>query len=135
MNDKMSSPPTTEQFKQALLALRPVSPKHFAMLKAHFRAAERAMTATQLAEAAGYANYSAVNMQYGMFGKAIAEHLGLGAPMHKEDGEPVWTSVIAAGPPGETDSPHYVWTLRPELAAALTELPWGFVKRASAIDD
>ena len=44
---------TSEQFKVALLALRPVNPKHLAMLKAHFLAPQRSLTATQLAEAAG----------------------------------------------------------------------------------
>lgn len=130
--NKTSASPTVEQFKQALLALRPVSPKHLAMLKAHFNAPAREMTATQLAEAAGYANYAAVNMQYGTFAKSIAEHLGLGAPMQSEAGDPVWTSVIATGAAGSADSPHYVWTLRPELVAALTELPWGFVKKKPA---
>jgi hypothetical protein len=91
---------------------------HVAMLKAHYNASNQCITATQLAEAAGYANYGAANLQYGNIGKALAEELYLALPT-RGDGTPIYTYALAtAGDPrGEED--HWVWKLRPEVSSAI----------------
>jgi hypothetical protein len=121
--------PTAEQFKTALLALRrTIHEKQRDMLEAHFRAPDYEITATKLAEAVHWPRYEAVNLHYGDLGKQIGEYLGLAAPMTRDDGTPVWTSILALDIGEADESGHYVWRLRPELVAALTELPWGFTK-------
>ena len=42
-----------------------------AMLRAHYEAPGRKITATQLAQAAGFANFSAANLQYGLLGAML----------------------------------------------------------------
>jgi len=42
-----------------------------AMLLAHLNAADHCITATELAEAAGYENYNAANLQYGKLGQML----------------------------------------------------------------
>ena len=119
--------PTTAQFKTALLAVRPKG-AHLAMLEAHYRAPGHQITATQLATAAGSRGYSGANIQYGNLGKDLASALSIDSPMRNERGDPIWTGVIASGTEGAADGAHYLWTMRPELVTALTELPWGFTK-------
>ena len=61
---------------EALKKIMPsLSDGHLAMLKAHCRAPNRCLTATQLADAAGYANDSAANLQHGFVGKLLWEEL------------------------------------------------------------
>ena len=45
------------------------------MLEAHLDAPEQILTATQLAQAAGYDDYVVANAQYGTLGRALAEKL------------------------------------------------------------
>lgn len=80
-----------------------------------------AITATELARAAGYAHYSAVNLQYGLVGKMLWEEL----PTQLDTGpggEPIYTSALAA--PGDRAGPeaHWVWRMRPEVVGALVKL-------------
>ncbi len=120
--------PSAARFKEALLALRPINDNHLKMLREHFRAPGHRLTATQLAEAAGYADYGAANLQYGKLGREIGEYLSFPPPLVSDDGQPYYTSVLASGERGTGTGAdaHYVWTMRPELIAALSELPWGF---------
>ncbi|MEI7823467.1 MAG: hypothetical protein WCK55_21370 [Verrucomicrobiota bacterium] len=128
MNTKESAIPSVTQFKEALLALRPLDDTQMKMLRAHYLAAEHRLTATQLAEAAGSSSHSTTNLHYGKLGRAVGAYLSFQPPQQNTDGSPLYTSVIASGEPGLgiADAAHYVWTMRPELVAALSELPWGF---------
>jgi hypothetical protein len=91
---------------------------HFAMLRAHYNAPNQCITATELAEAAGYANYGAANLQYGIIGKALSEELCVALPT-RGDGTPIYTYALATAgdPSGEED--HWVWKLRPGVASAI----------------
>ena len=95
------------------------------MLKAHAAAPERQLTATEIARAAGYADYSAANMHYGKLARRVAEHLELTVPA-REDGTPVWTCALAAeGTPNlEAGAPEFVWRMHEEVAAALEQMNW-----------
>lgn len=55
----------------ALEAIRPITEGQRRMLAAHYRAPNKIITATQLAKAAGYADYRGANIQYGALGKLI----------------------------------------------------------------
>jgi len=102
-----------------------LSDGHFAMLKAHCRAPNQSLTATELAGAAGYANYSAVNLQYGLVGKLLWEELPTKLPIGS-DGNPIYTFALAESGDRTGPEAQWVWRMRPELVAALVEL--GFDK-------
>lgn len=120
---------TVDQFKAALLAAKRMPSNQMKMLKAHYQAPGRRLTATQLAAAAHYDRYSVANLQYGALGKAIGEFLGVPPAMRHRNGDAVWTSYLATGNDADVDAEHYVWEMRPALAQALTELPWGFAPK------
>ena len=111
---------TSQEVKRAFLAIEPrLSTGHKAMLRAHVKAAGRALTATQLAEAAGYANYSAANLQYGLLGAMLFGEMPEVLPT-LADGTPIMTFAIASGD-GEHRSGegHWIWTMRPHIAEGL----------------
>ncbi|VGO20975.1 hypothetical protein [Pontiella sulfatireligans] len=119
---------TPDLFKKALLAERgAISDRHRAMLKAHYQADEHTLTATELAAAARYDNYSAANLHYGKLGKLLGAHLPF-EPNKKEGGTPIWITILAVGDPETPEGEHYRWIMRPELVQALKELPWGMDK-------
>ncbi len=119
---------TPDLFKNALLAERgSITDRYRAMLKAHYQADEHTLTATELASAAGYDNYSAANLHYGMLGKLLGAHLPI-EPEKRDDETPIWTTILAEGDPERTEEEHYRWIMRAELVQALKELPWGMDK-------
>jgi hypothetical protein len=105
-----------------------------AMLRAHLHAPDHCITATQLADAAGYANWSAANLQYGLLGQAIAQDINFN-PRRRADGSTIWTTAIAdsAGYLSDDldtealhrsmerreDDAHFEWTMRPQVVEAL----------------
>jgi hypothetical protein len=98
-----------------------LSDGHLAMLKAHYHAHGRRLTATELANAAGYANYSAANLQYGLVGKAIYEEVPMELP-RLSDGSLIYTFTLAIqGNPGAEEE-QWIWEMRPEVAHAIEEL-------------
>jgi hypothetical protein len=91
---------SVEQFKAALLSLRDkhLPSSHFAMLRAQCRAPGASITATQLAEAAGYENYNAANLQYGTLAFNLAGVLGFTPQLMHRDGSLCWwTTLSVAG--------------------------------------
>jgi len=117
-SQKDRSPEVSEYVQAFRSMISDFTDGHVAMLKAHYNASDQCITATQLAEAAGYANYGAANLQYGIIGKALAEELYLALPTRR-DGTPIYTYALATAgdPTGEED--HWVWKLRPEVSAAI----------------
>jgi hypothetical protein len=101
--------------------LKDLSDGHLAMLRAHYLAPNQCMTATQLADAAGYANYNAANLQYGNVGKALYEEYPLDIPCY-DNGSPIYTFMIGTAGNKEADEREWVWKMRPEVVAALEEL-------------
>lgn len=80
-------------------------------------------TATELAEAAGWSDYSAANLHYGTLGKNIGQYLGLTFRRYDKHDKEFFISAIAQehrvkGPNGET----WAFELHPEFLAALTRL-------------
>jgi hypothetical protein len=120
-----TAPPSGDEylvaFKKMLGSLRD---GHYAMLKAHYLAPDQTITATKLAAAAGYRNYSAANLHYGNVGKALYEELPVELRT-RDDGSLIYTSALAtAGETTDSDE-HWAWKLRPEVAYAIERLGLG----------
>ena len=118
---------TTEQFKRALLSLRDknIPDAHHAMLKAQCLAPEVTITSTKLAEAAGYENYNAANLQYGTLAFNLAGFLDYTPPKRK-DGSSMWWTTLSYSLTGnvEPETGQFQFIMRPELANALREMKW-----------
>ncbi len=118
-----------EEFIKALLKVRDNgkirNTKFLDMLRAQYSAENHAITATRLAEAAGYENYNAANLQYGTLGHEIADALNYQPPKRK-NGEPMWFWTISSGKDVSEKNidGHYEFVMRPELVAALEEMKW-----------
>ena len=89
------------------------------MLQVHYHAPERKMTPVQLADAAGYKDFYAVNLHYGKLGQQICEEIGYDPVT--VSGRTVWTCGVAWGEREESEG-DWIWTMYPNLAAALKEL-------------
>lgn len=115
--------PTTEEATRALNRVLPkLSDGQRAMLRAHLKAPGQRITATQLAEAAGYATYSAANLQYGLLGVMLFGEMPEDLPRRK-DGTPIMTCVIASGDDHrEGAEAQWIWKMRPHLVQALNLL-------------
>ena len=120
--EQRDTPPSGEEYVYAFHKIHEgLSDGHCAMLKAHYHAENQTITATELAEAAGYANYSAANLQYGLVGFALNEELPIKLP-RRDDGTPVATAALAT--PGEKNGSeaHWTWKLRPGVSYAIEKL-------------
>lgn len=101
-----------------------------AMLQAHLDAPDHCITATQLADAAGYENWSAANLQYGLLGQKLAEEMNYNPPL-RADGSTIWTATIAGWDESpdhakldramerREDDEHFEWLMRPQVVEAL----------------
>ena len=124
--------PSAIEYAEAFDRLGKLPAGYEAMLEAHLNAPDCCITATQLAEAAGYENYNAANLHYGTLGQMIAEEIGYNPPRRKTDGSTIWTGALAvpANLQGEEDTDwqslyargdegHFLWRLRPQVVEAL----------------
>jgi hypothetical protein len=116
-----SSAPTDTATAQALLAIWVgLAPSQIAMLRAHYHAPGRALTATQLAAAAKFKSYSGVNLHYGRVGWMLFGELPRTLPVDPKTGKPIYTFTLADGPPEPMPkAEQWVWTMRPEVARGL----------------
>lgn len=118
---------TVDQFKKALLALRDkgLPDTHLAMLKAQCCAPSASITSTKLAEAAGYENYNAANLQYGTLAFNLAGILSFN-PERRRDGTPRWWTTLSYSNDGVSDpeTGQFQFIMHPELVSALREMRW-----------
>lgn len=112
--------PSSEEAAKALLRISPrLHTGHKKMLRAHRKMEGQLITATQLAEAAGYSSYSAANLQYGLLGAMLFAEMPENLPK-RADGSPIMTCAIAS----EADhrsagEEQWVWKMRPHIVEAL----------------
>jgi hypothetical protein len=113
---------TVDEFVR-YFAANPPAEHELAMLEAHASAAERTMTAGELAQAAGWQSYRSANAHYGKLGRRVTEALALPIRDGKAD-EWAWTNALAEDAGGQVsrDSPLFRWRMHPELADALRAL-------------
>jgi hypothetical protein len=71
-HDSEGAPPSAIYQEAFVAALPTIPPSYIAMLKAHLAAPDYLISATKLAEAAGYAGYEGANLHYGKLGALIA---------------------------------------------------------------
>ena len=91
------------------------------MLRAHYRAAGRRLTATGLAQAAGCRHYAFANRWYGQMGRELFGAVPSRIDRWTAAGVPVFTTMLAADvtQPGDAER---VWELRPNVARAVEVL-------------
>lgn len=116
---------TVDDYWRAFEAIAPTLTKgHRAMLRAHFDAPKRTITASQLAEAAGYENYNGANLQYAAIAQKVAEYLDYTPPNHSS-GKPFWSYTLADGewvPSDNQSGTEWQWKLHPQVIAALQQM-------------
>jgi hypothetical protein len=116
---RRSQPPTSLEYVEALRKVTAdLSDRQLAMLRAHYAAPQRSLTATELATAAGYAGYSAANLQYGLVGRALYEELPFPLAT-RSDGSMIYTWAPASSGDRTGSEEQWVWQMRPEVAVAL----------------
>ena len=109
--------PTADEHKAAFLAIRNViTEKQLEMLRAHFHAPNRTITATEMANTVGFPSYSAANLQYGILGRHLCEQLSRRLEFH--------IAILAEFDEGNTSEPEIYWIMLPQVAQALTDLKW-----------
>lgn len=111
--------PNLAQYIQSLPEVCASTPeKHLAMLAEHFHAPARRITATELANAAGYATYGAANLQYGIFAHRLCDALGFVPPIGNS-GAPTYTYVLAS--PRKLPHADWEWTMHEVVAEAIEQ--------------
>jgi predicted HNH restriction endonuclease len=115
--------PTVQETVHALSRiLQKASHGQRAMLRAHVNAQDQRITATELAEAAGYANYGAANLHYGLLGAMLFTEMPEDLP-RRSDGTPIMTCAIASGEDQRNDrEEQWVWKMRPHIVEAIRQL-------------
>lgn len=91
-----------------------------AMLLAHYNAPDRRITMSRLAEAVGYPNHSAANLQYGILAKKLCLAMNDQPDDHYKDGSPFWLSIIAEA--WKNKAGEFEFQMWPEVAEALERL-------------
>lgn len=112
--DATFSPPAAGRYAAAFRAVSGLTDRHFQLLRLHYHATERTVTAKQLAELVGYSSYHVANVQYGRLGRLVGEQLD-----YNPEPERLATLVTFDKRSGE-----WHWILRPEVAQALESLGW-----------
>ena len=109
--------PTIEQYRAAFVACRAdMTDLDLAMLEAHHRAPDHTVTATQLAEAVGLANFSAANLHYGTYASRLCTVLGR-APR-------IFVAILVRFSCGDQPGDEITWTMLPEVVSALEQMRW-----------
>lgn len=115
---RLAEPTAAEIAKVFVRIEQQLTAGHKAMLRAHLNASDRSITATQLAKAAGYANYSAANLQYGLLGAMLFAEMPINLPRRK-DGSRVMTCTIALDEDAYGPEDEWIWKMRPYVAEGL----------------
>ncbi len=105
--------PSAQRYADAFGAIEDLPDSYLRMLRAHYAAPARRITATRLARAVGYPNYNSANLNYPRVGRLVGEHLGW------RPGMPLEVLVTFERPDNE-----WHWIMRPQVARALEMLGW-----------
>jgi 5-methylcytosine-specific restriction enzyme A len=112
--------PAVAQYVDAFRAVEArITPKQRELLRLHHAAPARVISATKLAELVGFDGYTAVNLQYGLLASAVATELGISV-----DPNVMCGVLVDFVDPGHAENAHWLWVLRPNVAAALEDLGW-----------
>ncbi|MFN8400070.1 MAG: hypothetical protein U0X74_08645 [Anaerolineales bacterium] len=115
----LAAVPSVAKYKNAFRQISAnLTPKQMAMLKAQYSAPRHTLTATQLANAAGYKNFKGANLQYGIIGTMLREALNY----WDDDGQASYVLSYFEKP----DEEEWLIVMHKEVAQALRELKWTF---------
>lgn len=121
---RLDGVPTQSEFADAFARLEPkILDHHRHMLKAMLVAPDRTLSATELAASAGYPTFANAHDKFGKLARLVAEDLGY-EPDRRADGTPIWTLTLATGPDPKKDDGFWRWTMRPEVAASVSAMPF-----------
>jgi hypothetical protein len=114
--------PTAHEYAALFEALRPrLTDNQLAMLRYHAEQA-RPVTATELANHVGYADWRGVNIQYGRVGKMLRE---LDPRLQELEGQESHAFASFHQIPRKDESyPEWIWTFHRPVEDALQSLPW-----------
>lgn len=93
-----------------------------AMLKAHYRAPGRLMTATQLADAVGYPSYSSANLIYGKLGFKLYGELPTKLPRNRDNAVIPTCSIAAIEDQRSSKKEEWLWKMHSYVADALSTI-------------
>lgn len=108
MSDKTAEAPSPEQYATAIRAIS-LTESQLRMLRLHYNAPLRTVTATEMAESLGYSRYSIANAHYGRLGRMVGDQLE-----YNPTKERLGTLVTFRKRDG-----GWHWIMRPQLAEAL----------------
>lgn len=112
--------PSLEKYVETLSIILADAPQSYRqMLDFHFHARDYEATATELAQVAGYKNYSAANLHYGKLARRVCEALEFYPPVGNS-GDPTFTYVLAKS--RKLPDEDWLWTLHPVVVQALNLL-------------
>jgi hypothetical protein len=118
--DNLADIPPVAAYKAAFLGCRGpkhLTPQQLKMLKLHYEAPDRTVTAGELASGVGFRTYSAANLQYGTYAGRLCSLLGR-TPSFQ-------LAILAQFSAGDQPGLEFVkWTMLPHAARALEELGW-----------
>ena len=120
-NARLTSPVAVEYVRAFQNILQSLPDSYLRMLKAHYKAPNRTITSTQLAEACEFHNYNAAVLHYGTLGSRLYEQLPIKLPTHK-DGKLIYTFMLATEGDSGQDKTEREWKMRPEVADAIAQL-------------
>jgi hypothetical protein len=107
---------TKTEYKRALELIGEPGGRQLRFLQAHYSSPGRASTASNLARAAGYKNFNALNLQYGTLARRIGEALGVY--------DARLDFLLEFNEPASLTNEHWILSMRPAFADALRELGW-----------
>lgn len=104
--------PSAQEYIAAFRAVASdLTDSYLEILRVHYRAPGRTVTATQLSRAMGYRNYRGANLHYGKLGGLVGRRLGWRPKMQLK-------VLVSFEKPGN----EWHWIMRPQVARALEEL-------------
>lgn len=119
--------PTTEALIEALSTIskkQSVQVENgLTMLKAHYRAEGKLISARGLAATIERKSYGAANIGYGKFCHEVADLMNF-RPDVKVDDDIRWTYTLCDAHPTKDRQGEFQWVLRPEVCRAMEQLGW-----------
>lgn len=113
--------PNANAYQKALTEIK-ITDNQKLMLKAHFQAANRSITYSELASAAGFDSFEGANIQYGKLGKTIGEAVNYEFIDADKREEKFYSSAL--GMPNAYTTGDFQLVMHHELAKAIEALGW-----------
>ncbi len=109
---------------QILLGKGKLADNQLKMLERHFKAHNRTITYTELANAVGSDDHRTANNQYGTLGKTIGEALGATFEKSGRRDEPFYSGMLCVELQTRSSAGHLQMMMHHELAKAIEGLGW-----------